>query len=90
MVDPKIKAMVDHELRKRAAFIKPKREPCNHIDCLVYNEFGQCPDCGWLQPLKSDLNPWKLPIREIPLGRGGICMLGLSEDDAEYIREHLH
>lgn len=87
-IDDDFKQMVQGMKRRQEAFISPQSTPCNHIDCLAYNEFGQCPDCGWLKPLKGDTdNPWMLPMREMPMGPGGICMLGLSDEEAAYIKE---
>ena len=87
-VDNTFKKMVADMVAARRAFIAPKPLPCNHIDCLTYNEFGQCPDCGWLQPLKGDSSSWGNAIREAPLGPSRICLLGLTPEQIDYLKQH--
>ena len=90
MISEKLVKAVASVRAAREAFIKPKPVPCNHIDCLTYNEHGQCPDCGWLKPLKGDTdNGWTLPMREVPLGPPNLGMLGLTAAEVEYVKREL-
>jgi len=88
-VSESTRQLVEGIKRSQAAFVAPLPEPCNHIDCLTYNEFGQCPDCGWLKPHRGDHSSWDNAMREAPMGTGGVSMLGLSKVDAAFVREQL-
>lgn len=82
MENEALRTLADRVLQARLEFVRPSDEPCG-ITCTTFNEHGQCPVCGRLEPLPGD----KGLLREMPLGSPTVSYHGLDPVEIDYLRE---